>query len=117
MARPIQLKSHNVWTEALCEMVFRKMSSFGKGRLVGDNNESSTLISRDGDTEFAHNGEFIWNRILVIRVAERPAMHQADVRARHQEAHGADKGVLRDAVSVQSCLPQIPRKTASGLDH
>ena len=50
MARPIKLKSHRVRIEAPCEMVFQKMSSFGRGRLAGDNNESSKVISRDGDS-------------------------------------------------------------------
>ena len=50
MARIIQLESHKVRIEAPCEMVFQKMSSFGRGRLVGDNNESSRIISRDDNS-------------------------------------------------------------------
>ena len=50
MARPIQLESHKVRIKAPCEMVFQKMSSFGRGRLAGDNNESSRIISRDGNS-------------------------------------------------------------------
>ena len=50
MTDPIQLKSHRVDIEAPMAMVYQKMSSFGKGRLQGDNNESSRVVSRDGDT-------------------------------------------------------------------
>ena len=53
MAKPIRLKSHRMLIDAPCEMVFQKMSSFGKGRLQGDNNETSKVISRDGDTIIA----------------------------------------------------------------
>ncbi len=50
MTDPIQLRPHRVVIEAPRAMVYQKMSSFGKGRLQGDNNESSKVISRDGDT-------------------------------------------------------------------
>ena len=50
MTDPIQLRPHSVVIEAPVAMVYQKMSSFGKGRLQGDNNESSNVISRDGDT-------------------------------------------------------------------
>ncbi len=50
MNRPIQLKSHTVLIDAPREMVYQKMTAFGRGRLQGDNNESSKVISRDGDT-------------------------------------------------------------------
>ncbi|MDP6402262.1 MAG: SRPBCC family protein [SAR202 cluster bacterium] len=53
MAKPIKLKSHSVHIKAPREMVFQKLSSFGRGRLVGDNNESSKVLSRDGDTIIA----------------------------------------------------------------
>ena len=47
MVRPIQLQSHKLRIKAPCEMVFQKMSSFGRGRLAGDNNELSKIISSD----------------------------------------------------------------------
>ena len=47
MANPIKLKTHKVLIKAPCELVFQKMSSFGRGRLKGDNNESSRVICRD----------------------------------------------------------------------
>ena len=50
MTRPIQLKSHSVLIDAPREMVYQKMTAFGRGRLQGDNAESSKVISRDGDT-------------------------------------------------------------------
>ncbi len=49
MARPIQLKSHRVLIKAPRELVYQKMSSFGRGKLQGDNNESSRVICRDGN--------------------------------------------------------------------
>ena len=53
MARPIRLKTHRVLIGAPREMVFQKMSSFGRGRLKGDNSESCRVISRDGNTLIA----------------------------------------------------------------
>ena len=50
MAKPIRLREHVVPIKAPRDMVYQKMSSFGSGRLQGDNNESSRVISRDGDT-------------------------------------------------------------------
>ena len=50
MTQPIQLSPHKVLIEAPRAMVYQKMIAFGKGRLQGDNNESSNVISRDGDT-------------------------------------------------------------------
>ena len=50
MTRPIQLKSHSVLIDAPREMVYQKMTAFGRGRLQGDNNESSKVISRNDDT-------------------------------------------------------------------
>ena len=49
MAKPIRLKSHAVTINAPRELVYQKMTSFGKGRLQGDNNESSRVISQDGN--------------------------------------------------------------------
>ncbi len=53
MTKPIKLKSHSVHIKAPREMVFQKLSSFGRGQLKGDNNESSKVLSRDGDTIIA----------------------------------------------------------------
>ena len=50
MTRPIQLESHRVLIDAPKEMVYQKMTAFGRGRLQGDKSESSKVISRDGDT-------------------------------------------------------------------
>ena len=49
MARPIRLRTHKVTIKAPRELIYQKMSSFGRGRLQGDNNESSRVISRDGN--------------------------------------------------------------------
>ena len=50
MTRPIQLKTHTVLIDAPCEMVFQKLSSFGSGRMAGDNTETAKVVSRDGNT-------------------------------------------------------------------
>lgn len=49
MAKPIRLKTHRVRINAPRELLYQMMSSFGRGRLAGDNNESSEVISREGD--------------------------------------------------------------------
>ncbi|MCI0812684.1 MAG: SRPBCC family protein [Chloroflexi bacterium] len=49
MAKRIQLKTHRVRIKAPRELIFQKMSSFGRGHLKGDTNESSEVLSRDGD--------------------------------------------------------------------
>ena len=49
MARPIRLKTHRVLIDAPREMIFQKMSSFGRGRLKGGSGESSRVLSREGD--------------------------------------------------------------------
>ena len=48
MARPIKLKTHRVLLKASCEMVFQKMSSFGRGRMSGGD-EPGRVISKDGN--------------------------------------------------------------------
>ena len=50
MANPIRLTAHSVHIKAPREMVFQKLSSFGRGRMKGDNSETSRVISRDGNT-------------------------------------------------------------------
>ena len=47
MANPIKLKTHRVVINAPCEMVFQKMSSFGRGRLQGESSQSSRIICRE----------------------------------------------------------------------
>lgn len=47
MTKPIKLKSHSIRINAPRELVFQMMSHFGRGRLPGDNNESSKVLSRD----------------------------------------------------------------------
>ena len=53
MASPIRLKIHRVLIKAPREKVFQKLSSFGRGQMKGDNNETSRVLSRDGDTIIA----------------------------------------------------------------
>ena len=48
MSRPIQIRDHRVLIDAPCEMVYQKLSSFGRGRLSGDSNETSRDLSREG---------------------------------------------------------------------
>ena len=47
---PIELRKHTVLIKAPRELVYQKMSSFGRGKLQGDNAESSSVVSRDGNT-------------------------------------------------------------------
>ena len=49
MPKPIRLRSHKVIISAPREMIYQKMTSFGSGRLSGDNSESSRVIERDGN--------------------------------------------------------------------
>ena len=49
MAKPIKLRQHTVRIRAPRELVFQMMSHFGRGRLSGDNNESSKILERDGN--------------------------------------------------------------------
>ena len=60
--RPIQLKMHSVLIDAPREMVFQKMTAFNRGRMPGDPNESSEVLSREGDSlvvEFKSRAGFI----------------------------------------------------------
>ena len=50
MAMPIQLTKHTILIKAPRELVYQKMSSFGRGKLQGDNAEWSRLVSRDGNS-------------------------------------------------------------------
>ena len=47
---PVKLKPHSVLIDAPREMVFQKMTAFDRGRMPGDPNESSEVLSRDGDS-------------------------------------------------------------------
>ena len=47
MPNPIKLRPHTVRIQAPRELVFQMMSHFGRGRLPGDNNESSKVLERD----------------------------------------------------------------------
>ena len=49
MPKPIRLKSHRVLIRPPREMVYQKMTSFGRGRLQGEANESSRVVSREGE--------------------------------------------------------------------
>ena len=49
MAKPLKLKAHTVRIKAPRDLVFQMMSHFGRGRLPGDNNESSKVLERDGN--------------------------------------------------------------------
>jgi len=51
MFRPIPLKDHSVTIAAPRELVFQMLSSFRRGRIQGDDSESSRLISEDGNTK------------------------------------------------------------------
>ena len=49
MNKSIRLRPHTVRINAPRELVFQMMSHFGKGRLPGDNNESSRVLEQDGN--------------------------------------------------------------------
>ena len=53
MGRAVRLRSHTTVINAPRELVYQMMSSSGRGRLKGDNNESSTIVSRDGNKVIA----------------------------------------------------------------
>ncbi len=50
MVKLIRLKTHRVHINAPRELIFQMMSSFGRGRLKGDNSEASEVLSRDGES-------------------------------------------------------------------
>ena len=49
VAKSIRLRPHTVRINAPRELVFQMMSHFGRGRLPGNNNESSRVLERDGN--------------------------------------------------------------------
>ncbi len=51
MAKPIELSPQSVEIDAPRELVFQMLTAFRRGRIAGDNAESSRLISEDGDTK------------------------------------------------------------------
>ena len=53
MTRAVPLHPHTTVINAPRELVYQMMSSFGRGKLKGDNNESSRVVSRDGDKVIA----------------------------------------------------------------
>ena len=69
MARPVRLEPHTVTIDAPRELVYQKMSSFGRGRLKGDDGESSRVLSRSGNDVVA---EFkTRSGLLTITTVER----------------------------------------------
>ena len=50
MAKPVRLKDQSVLIDAPRELVYQMMTAFKKGGISGDNNESSKVISQDGDS-------------------------------------------------------------------
>lgn len=50
MFKPILLKDHSVAIDAPRELVFQMLTSFRRGRIAGDDTESSRLISEAGNT-------------------------------------------------------------------
>lgn len=48
---PIELKRQSVEIDAPRELVFQMLSSFRRGRIAGDNTESTRLISEDGNVK------------------------------------------------------------------
>lgn len=50
MAKPIVLKDQSVLIDAPRELVYQVMTAFNRGSITGDNNESSKVISQDGDS-------------------------------------------------------------------
>ena len=99
MANPIQLKSHRVSIEAPRELVYQLMTAFGRGRLKGDNSESSRVISRDGDSivaEFkARSGRFTYT--TVERVVLEPPTRITFEHIKGPMAYAREEFVLDEA--------------------
>ena len=53
MANPIKLTAHKVMIKAPRGLVYQTMSSFGRGKIKGDNNESSSVICREDNVIIA----------------------------------------------------------------
>ncbi len=53
MGSPIRLQKHSVSIRAPRELVFQMMSAFGRGRIKGDEGESSTVLERSDDVVLA----------------------------------------------------------------
>ena len=51
VSRPIELRPHAVVIDAPRELVFQMLTAFRRGRVAGDNTESTRLVSEDGDTK------------------------------------------------------------------
>ena len=51
MSGPLALKPQSVEIDAPRELVFQMLTSFRRGRIAGDDSESSNLISEDGNTK------------------------------------------------------------------
>ncbi len=51
VSKPITLRDHSVSIDASRELVFQMLTSFRRGRISGDDAESSRLISENGDTK------------------------------------------------------------------
>ena len=50
MAKPVRLKDQSVLIDAPRELVYQVMTAFNRGRIAGDNHESSKVISQNGDS-------------------------------------------------------------------
>ncbi len=51
MSKPIELNPHSVTIDAPRELIFQMLTSFRRGRIAGDDAESSRLVSEDGNAK------------------------------------------------------------------
>ena len=72
MSKPVALKDHSVTIDAPRELVFQMVSAFRRGRIAGDDTESSKLISEDGNTKLVEfrtkAGPFTYTTVEEVRL-------------------------------------------------
>ena len=79
MSKPLCLSPQSVTIDAPRELVFQMLSSFRRGRIAGDDSESSRLVSEEGDTKIVEfktkAGPFTYRTLeeVVLRHPERIA--------------------------------------------
>ena len=70
----LDLKPQSVTIDAPRELVFQMLTAFRRGRVVGDNTESTRLISEDGDTKIVEfntkAGPFIYKTVEEVTLSK-----------------------------------------------
>ena len=72
MSNPLVLNPQSVTIDAPRELVFQMLSSFRRGRIAGDDAESSRLVSEEGDTKIVEfrtkAGAFTYTTLEEVRL-------------------------------------------------